>query len=117
MRREEREGATPSELLERLGEELGRRDLRVTLAPAPFWRGAASDGELVLESGEELILEVINARVPAMQGRRIRWADGAFWWQWEERIDSSVSGAADIVSAALQWSRQLGLAPPRGEPG
>jgi hypothetical protein len=39
MRREEPEGATPSEL-ERLGDELGRRGMCVTLAPAPFWRAA-----------------------------------------------------------------------------
>lgn len=89
--------------LEQLGDELSRRGMHVTLAPA--------------SDTDEPLLEVINPHVPGLRGRRIRWADGVFWWQWPQQIAQTVGRAADLVAAELQWSRQFGIAPPRGDPG
>ena len=73
--------------LERLGEELGRRGLRVTLAP----------------EGAMLVLEVINPRPYAMRTVRVTWSDGSFTWASGERLPGGgeLRGAVETVTAAL----------------
>jgi hypothetical protein len=83
--------------LERLGEELGRRGLRVTLAP----------------EGADLVLEVINPRPYDMRTVRIIWAQGSFWWASGERMPcgGDLPEAADLVTIALQQRRLTWPAP------
>lgn len=93
--------------LEQLAEELSRRDLRVTLAP---------------DSGNELVLEVINSRPDfmgaAVRAGRVYWHDGAFWWSClaePERLPD-VARAVERITTSLRWARQYAaLQPP--DPG
>jgi hypothetical protein len=108
MRREEPEEVRPS-ALELLGDELGRRDLRVTLAPA-------ADDVLVLEA----IRPMPTGVWLSVTARRIRWHDGAFWMDTAaipdgEMLPADIKRAASAVAAALSWPRQvLRLMPPSG---
>jgi len=86
--------------LERLGDLLGLRDMRTTLAPA-------REGE---DGGQ--VLEVVNphpaARSQAGSGVRIWYTAGRFWWHGGEVLGNGadLGRVVDIVSTALQWSRQ-----------
>ena len=89
--------------LEQLAEELSRRDLRVTLAP---------------DSGNELVLEVINSRlnlIGAVRAGRVYWRDGAFWWSRLAELERlpDITSAVERITASLRWSCQYSaLAPP-----
>jgi hypothetical protein len=93
--------------LEQLAEELSLRDLRVTLAP---------------DSGNELVLEVINSRPDfmgaAVRAGRVYWHDGAFWWSClaePERLPD-VARAVERITTSLQWARQYPALQP-ADPG
>ena len=90
--------------LEQLGEELSRRrGMHVSLAP---------DGD------DQPVLEVVSDLPRSPRGTRISWRDGSFWLSTLEQVPGGdIRQAADWIAAALGWSRQLGLIPPRGAPG
>jgi hypothetical protein len=72
--------------LERLGDELSRRGLRVTLAP----------------EDDTLVLEVINPRPYDRRAVRVTWSDGAFLWASGERLPSGdLASAVEAVSGAV----------------
>lgn len=73
--------------LERLGEELSRRGLRVTLAP----------------EGAAVVLEVINPRPYDMRTVRVTWSGGSFTWVSGEPLPrgGELRGAVETVTAAL----------------
>lgn len=73
--------------LERLGNELSRRGLRVTLAP----------------EGTDLVLEVINPRPYAMRAVRVVWSGDSFSWASGGRLPKGgeLAGAVETVTAAL----------------
>jgi hypothetical protein len=102
--REVPEPGRPSELerlgdeLCRLGDELGCRDISVTLGP---------------DTDDQQVLEVVNRRATAVgvtrAGIRVWRQAGTFWWASGEEDLGSEEGirrAAGRIAAALQWSRQ-----------
>ena len=93
-------GRDASGQLERLADELSRRDLRVILAPD-------SDGTPALD--------VISPRpTPTgseVSGGRVHWHDGAFWWSLPEKLPADTVEAARKIAAALRWTQRYpGLA-------
>jgi hypothetical protein len=108
MRDDDNTGAAAE--LERLGEELSRRGLRVTLAP----------------EGTDLVLEVINPRPYNMRAVRLIWSGAAFCWVSGEPLPNGADlpGAVETVTGALHRRsttliRQaiLGAATPAPEAG
>jgi hypothetical protein len=91
--RMEPEGDRPSEL-EQLADELGRRDMRTTLA-------AGDDGP---------VLEVINPRLTSFGGTpsrvRVWHRAGLFWWERTDEAQSApdLSRAVEGIAFALRWS-------------
>ena len=92
----------PSQI-EALADELSLRDLHVTLAP---------------DGNNELILEVVNARLDfmgaAVRAGQVYWRDGAFWWSRlaEPEFLPDIASAVERITASLQWWNQYAASMP-----